>query len=226
MRQVESEEQDVDWDTAVAALHEYGVECVQRALVAASAGNISARLDEQSFVISRSGGRLDRLGPSDVVRCALDSDTWTGSVRPSIETPMHRAIYQAQPQAGAILHSSAFYTTLVACSDIELRIDLIPEGMAYLDNVGRVSYLHPGSAELAQATREQAAHNVIILENHGLLVWGQTLDEAMLLSEMMERLCQTLVVAKLGAGAFSLRWLGPEVQQDFDRVRYARRASK
>ena len=139
---------------------------------------------------------------------------------------MHRAVYQAQPEARAILHSSAFYTTLVACSDIELRVDLIPEAMAYLNNIGRVPYLHPGTAGLAQAAGEQASHNVIILDNHGLLVWGKTLDETVLVSELMERLCQTLVVARLGAGAFNLRWLGHEVQQDFDRLRYARRSAK
>jgi 3-dehydro-4-phosphotetronate decarboxylase len=215
----------VDLETAISQLREYGAECVRRGLVVASAGNISVLLDSDELVISRRACRLDRLAPNDLVRCALHDGGWEGDVRPSMETPMHRAIYLAQPEARAILHSSAFYTTLVACSDIELRVDLIPEGMAYLDNVGRVPYLHPGTAELAQAAGDQAVHNVIILDNHGLLVWGRTLDEVVMVSELMERLCQTLVFAKLGAGAFALRWLGPEVQQDFDRIRYGRRAA-
>ena len=215
----------MDWDRACAELREYGRLCVERRLVAGSAGNISLRLDEQEFVISRRGARLDRLEPGDLVRCALDGETWVGDVRPSTETPMHRAIYQVQPEAQAILHTSPFYTTLVACSDIELRVDLTPEGMAYLNNVGRVPYLHPGTVELAQAARREAVHNVIILDNHGLLVWSRTLDEALLVSEMMERHCQTLVFARLGEGAFHLHWLGEAVQRDFERLRYARRAA-
>ncbi len=216
----------MDWETACDALREYGQLCVERGLVVGSAGNISLRLDEREFVISRRGSRLDRLEPADLVRCALEREAWIGEVRPSTETPMHRAIYQAQPEAQAVLHTSPFYATLVACSDIELRVDLTPEGMAYLSNVGRVPYLHPGTRELADAARREAAHNVIILENHGLLVWGKTLDEALLVSEMMERHCQMLVVTRLGGDAWHLRWLGEAVQRDFGQLRYARRAAQ
>ena len=130
---------------------------------------------------------------------------------------MHRAVYQAQPMAQAILHSSAFYTTLVACSDIELRLDIFPEAMAYSANIGRVPYLHPGTKELAEAAGEAAEHNVIILANHGLLVWGKDVEEAVMLSEMMERLCQMMVFARLGEGAFRLQYLGPEVRREFER---------
>ena len=137
---------------------------------------------------------------------------------------MHRAIYVNQPQAQAILHSSPFYTTLVACSDIELRLDLVPESMAYLSNMGRVPYFHPGTPELAEAAGEQAAHNVIILENHGLIVWGRSIEETVQVSEMMERLCQTIVVAKMSGGAIRLRWLGADVVRDFEeRVMYRKR---
>ena len=51
--------------------------------------------------------------------------------------------------------------------------------MAYLSNMGSAPYYHPGTAELAQAAGEQAEHNVIILENHGLIVWGKTIEEAL-----------------------------------------------
>ena len=213
----------MDWQTACAELSDFGRVCVERELVVGRAGNISVRLNDEAFVISRRASRLDRLTPSDLVRCSLTSDEWQGGVRPSTETPMHRAIYQAQPAAQAILHSSAFYTTLVACSDIALCTDLFPESMAYLSNVGRVPYFHPGTEELAEAARAEAASNIIILDNHGLIVWGQTLEETVQVSEMMERLCRMLVVARLGAGAFSLKRLGQAAMRDFEaRVLYRR----
>ena len=214
----------MDLQAAYAKLGEFGRMCVERELVGGRMGNMSVRLNDEEFVISRRRSRLERLTPQDLVRCSLTGDEWQGDVRPSTETPMHRAIYQAQPEAQAILHSSAFYTTLVACSDIELRRDLFPEAMAFLSNVGRVSYLHPGTDELAQAAGAQAAHNVIILDNHGLIVWGNTLEETVHVSEMMERLCRMLVTAKLGEGAFALRPLGDEIRRDFEeRVLYGRR---
>lgn len=213
----------MDWQTACAELSDFGRVCVERELVVGRAGNISARMNDEEFVISRRASRLERLAPSDLVCCSLTSDEWQGDVRPSAETPMHRAIYRAQPKAQAILHTSAFYTTLVACSDVELRVDLFPESMAYLTNIGRVGYLHPGTEELARAAAAQSAHNVIVLDNHGLIVWGRALEETVLASEMMERLCRVLVVAKLGAGTFELRPLGDEVRRDFEeRVLYGR----
>ncbi len=214
----------MDYQTACGQLNDFGRVCVERGLVVGRAGNISARLNDQEIVISKRRSRLDRLAPEDLVRCSLATGEYEGEVQPSTETPMHRAIYVNQPQAQAILHSSAFYTTLVACSDVELRLDLFPESMAYLSNIGRVEYLHPGTPELAEAAGEQVAHNVIILDNHGLIVWGPSIEDTVQVSEMMERLCQTIVVAKMSGGAIGLRWLGADVQRDFEeRVMYRKR---
>ena len=214
----------MELQTAYDELNDFGRVCVERGLVVGRAGNISARLTDEEIIISKRRSRLDRLPPEDLVRCSLATGEWEGEVEPSTETPMHRAVYNSQPQAQAILHSSAFYTTLVACSDIELRLDLVPESMAYLSNIGRVPYYHPGTPELAAAAGEQAAHNVIILENHGLIVWGRSIEEAVALGEMMERHCQTLVVAKMSGGAIGLRWLGEDVMRDFEeKVMYRKR---
>jgi L-fuculose-phosphate aldolase len=210
--------------TAYEELCDFGRECVERGLVVGRAGNISARIDGDGILISKRRGRLDRLPPTDLVLCTLATGEYSGDVQPSSETPMHRAVYLNQPQAQAILHSSAFYTTLVACSDVDLRLDLVPESMAYLRNMGRVPYHHPGTSELAQAAGELAEHNVIILENHGLIVWGTTIEEAVTVTEMMERHCQMLIVAMTCGDRLNLRWLGDRVMQDFlSRVMYGRK---
>jgi ribulose-5-phosphate 4-epimerase/fuculose-1-phosphate aldolase len=214
----------LDLQIAYDELHDFGRVCVERGLVVGRAGNISARVNQDEVLISKRRSRLERLVPQDLVVCSLGTGEYQGEVEPSTETPMHRAVYLNQPQAQAILHSSAFYTTLVACADVDLRLDLVPESMAYLSNMGRVPYYHPGSPELAQAAGEQAGHNVIILDNHGLIVWGKSIDEAVMVTEMMERHCQTLVVAMMTGGALNLRWLGEEVMQDFrDRVIYRKK---
>ena len=214
----------MDLQTAYDELYDFGRVCVERGLVVGRAGNISARVNDGQVLISKRRSRLERLAPQDLVLCSLATGGYEGAVEPSTETPMHRAVYLNQPRAQAILHSSAFYTTLVACADVDLRLDIVPESMAYLSNIGRVPYHHPGTPELAQAAGEQAEHNVIILENHGLIAWGSSIEEAVLLSEMMERHCQTLVVAMMTGGALNLRWLGEDVMQDFrDRVIYRRK---
>ena len=104
-------------------LSDFGRVSVDRGLVVGRAGNISARLSDDEIIISKRRSCLDRLGSKDLVRCSLATGDWEGDVEPSTETPMHRSIYLAQPQAQAILHSSPFYATLVACADVELPLD-------------------------------------------------------------------------------------------------------
>ena len=194
----------MDLQTAYDELYDFGRVCVERGLVVGRAGNISARVNDGQVLISKRRSRLERLAPQDLVLCSLATGEYQGEVEPSTETPMHRAVYLNQPRAQAILHSSAFYTTLLACADVDLRLDLVPESMAYLSNLGSVPYYHPGTPELAQAAGDQAEHNVIILENHGLIVWGKSIDEAVQVTEMMERHCQTLVVAMMTGAACRL----------------------
>jgi len=82
-----------------------------------TAGNISARVDG-GFVITASGARLDELTPDAFQTCALEGDLPPGC---SVESGMHRGVYLARPDVNAVLHCSAFHTTLVACSSIELE---------------------------------------------------------------------------------------------------------
>ncbi len=194
----------------------YGRLAFERQLVWGRSGNISARVGKDAFLISASGSELGTLNDDDLVLCRLDSEAWEGSKRPSIETGLHRGIYRTQGGARAILHSHPFYSTLVACSNIALRADLIPEAMAYLGKVGRVPYYHAGSRKLAEVTATKARDSqALLLENHGVVCWGSSLDDVLLKTETLELLCRLVVVAS--ASGISLNYLGEETIEDFTR---------
>ena len=186
----------------------------QKGLVWGHSGNISARVEPDTFLISASGSALGVLRDEDVVSCRIKEDAWEGGTPPSIEVGLHRNIYQACEDAAVVIHSQPFFSSLVACSDTVVRPDLLPETMAYLGKVARVPYHHAGSHELVEATAARArTSQVLLLENHGVVCWGQSLDEALLKTETLEFLCRLLVISR--ASGVSLNYLGEGVMEDF-----------
>lgn len=187
---------------------------IERRLVWGRSGNISARIEPNAFLISAAGSDLGVLRDEDLVLCGIDKDIWEGAKPPSIERGLHQAIYRAHEDAAAIVHAQPFYCSLVACSDLAIRTDLLPEAMAYLGEVERVPYRHAGSHELAEAVAAKShTSQVLLLENHGVVCWGCSPDEALLKTEALEFLCRLLVVS-FGSG-ISLNYLGQDVMKDF-----------
>lgn len=178
-----------------------------------NAGNISARVGPDSYLITASGTRLGDLKDGDFVECFLEG-AFSGHRKPSKETPMHRAIYQQRPEIGAILHASPFYGTLVACAEIDVPADLFVEDMYYLERVENVDYFHPGSSELGEAVRAKAQQaNILFLDNHGVLVYDTSIQEALMGLQTLEFVCRMAITAR--SAGLELRSLPVSTVGDF-----------
>ncbi|GAB3070736.1 class II aldolase/adducin family protein [Salinicoccus sesuvii] len=154
-------------------------------LVWGTAGNISARLNDNQFYVSASGTYLSEITEEEFSLC--DENGLVEGKKPSKEHIMHQGIYENRPEINAILHSSPFYSTLVANSDIELPSNYFVEAMYYLERIVRVPYYHPGSKELAEAVKEKSKEgNILLLENHGIIVYDTNLKEARMALETLE----------------------------------------
>jgi L-fuculose-phosphate aldolase len=180
-----------------------------------NAGNLSVRTAPDRFLITASGTRLGQLSPDDFVACSLAGELEASPARrPSKEVPMHRAVYEARPEVNAVLHASPFYSTLVACADVQLPAGLFVEAMYYLERVERVPYHHPGSVSLGEAVREKAKlANALLLENHGVLVYDTSVPEALVGMHTVEMACRMFVTAR--SAQLPLRSLSPETIADF-----------
>ncbi len=181
-------------------LREAGRYMLDNELAWGNAGNISARVSEDQCLIAASGTEMGALQDDDLVLCAIapqDGQAETYRRKPSKELPMHRAVYQVRPDVGAVLHSSPFYGTLVACSQLELPGDWFVEDMYYLERVARVPYYHPGSQALGDAVREQATKaNILLLQNHGVLVYDSNVREALMALHTLELVCRMAVTMR------------------------------
>lgn len=180
-----------------------------------NAGNISARLSDDQCLISASGTFLGELESDDLVECTISVPRGMENQRkPSKELPMHTAVYQERPDVHAILHASPFYSTLIACSAVDIPSNSFVETMYYLEKVERVPYAHPGSLMLAEEVRKKAkSANILLLENHGVLVYDTNLKEARSALQTLEMACRMLIVSR-NAG-IEIQGLPPQTVNSF-----------
>ena len=178
-----------------------------------NAGNLSVRLDTTHYLVTASGTRLGDLEDGDFVECSLDG-LLSGSRKPSKEMPMHQAVYECRPEIGAVLHASPFYSTLYACTEKTVPADWFVEAMYYLERVERVGYFHPGSAALGEAVRAKARQaNILLLENHGVLVYDTSLQEALMGLQTLEMVCRMAITAR--CAGLNVRSLPASTVSDF-----------
>jgi len=203
----------MDLNEACQGLKSAGRRLLEHDLTWGNAGNLSVRLNHDRYLITASGTRLGELGDDDFVECSFNGPL-SGSGKPSKETPMHRAVYEQRPEIRAVLHASPFYSTLVACTDMPIPADLFVEDMYYIERVARVAYFHPGSPELGEAVREQAREaNILLLENHGVLVYDTSIREALMGLQTLEMVCRMAITAR--SAGLELRSLPAATVADF-----------
>lgn len=181
----------------VEELQKVGRYMMDNQLAWGNAGNISAKTEENEFIITASGTYMGELSREDFVEVAMDRSNHYSDRKPSKEVPMHTAVYNQRPDIQAVLHASPFYSTLIACSDINPPSDLFVESMYYLEKVERVPYAHPGSEELGEEVDKKAQQaNILFLENHGVLVFDTSIKEARMALQTLEFACRMLVEAR------------------------------
>ena len=163
----------------VAELIDVGRSAVDRGLVVASGGNLSARLPPgDRFLVTASGTWFDRLTPGDFTVMDLDGGVVDGNPRPSSEWRLHQRTYRARPDVNAIVHLHP--QTAVVLDALGYRVLLLTsDHVTYLRRVERVPFLALGSDELAEAAAAAAADcDVIILAHHGCSTLGDTIGMA------------------------------------------------
>jgi L-fuculose-phosphate aldolase len=193
---------------------------VARGLAWGTSGNFSARLGADAMLVSASGMALGAMGPDDYVAVRVADAHWEGPRKPSKEIPMHLGIYRARADAQVVLHSSPHYTTLLACSGEAIPSALFIETMYYLERVAWVDYAHPGSQELGDSVaRAAAGAEVIMMRNHGVILFDADCTEALLRLQTLEMACRMIVEAK-AAGIALKKIPAPVVREFLDSGRY------
>lgn len=165
-------------------------------LVAGTAGNISARTRDGPVIVTPRGVRKDGLEPDNLVRLDLHHPGGRALAQATTEWPLHRACLAADPQVHAVVHTHAPALTAIGLRRIDVA-DLLPESADAVGGIARVPWAPSGSDALgdraADAIRQGAA--VVILERHGAVSVGRTLEEAFDRTELAELSARAVLLA-------------------------------
>jgi L-fuculose-phosphate aldolase len=189
----------VEETVARQALVAAGARLRSAGLIAGTEGNLSLRLDGGSLLITPSGRRKDELGPGDLVVVGLENQAAGGSEgNPSSDVAIHRRIYSARDDVSAIAHAHPPASLAMTLAGERPDPAVLPETAMLLPRLPFVALATPGSAELAQAVATSLAAGAsgeelpvaVLLERHGAIAVGSSIDEAVDRLELVEVLCR------------------------------------
>src|SRR5882672_6510691 len=170
----------------------------QRGFIAGTEGNVSTLEGPDRLWITPSGHHKGLLQPADLLRIDLQGHVLFGNGRSSSETPMHLALYRCRPDIRAVVHAHPPLATALTVAGYRLEPPLLPEAVVALGEVPTIPYQMPTTWRFANdvgAAMCQA--EAALLENHGSVAVGVTLQAAFNKMEIVERAAQILYLAKL-----------------------------
>lgn len=162
-----------------------------------SGGNLSIRDDNGDVWITPAGIDKGTLRREDMIRVAPDGKAH-GLHRPSSELPFHQEIYRTRPDIRGIVH--AHPVALVAFSLVHEipNTRLFHQSLHVCGAAGFAPYELPGSDALGRnvAGIFRQLFDCVLLENHGAVTGGRSLQEAFHRFETLEFTAKTIIKAR------------------------------
>ena len=165
-------------------------------LVERTWGNVSARLDDEYFLITPSGRSYDNLSENELVKVRISDLKYEGDILPSSEKGVHAAIYAARKDVGFIVHTHQSAATVVSIAGNDLNT-------ADFSALGGVTpcaeYALPSTIELAESVRDAVVHssgcNAALMRHHGVVCFGKDSEECFEAALALEELCRDILSA-------------------------------
>ena len=170
----------------------------QQRLMISTQGAFSARLDDDSFLITPHRVDRGRLEIDDIV-LVRDGAPERGKV-PSGSSRNHRSIYRQHPAIQSIVNAYPVNATVFGLTDTPLDSRTIPESYLFLKDVNRVPYGTQFGDGAALAGLASPTNPILILDNDGVQVWGTSVLDAFDRLEVLETTAEAMINSRpLGA---------------------------
>ncbi len=172
-------------------LIDYALQLNSSGLSIGKSGNLSLRCG-QGLLITPTGMAYDELEPADIVLMDLHGKVAAEEQRqPSSEWHFHCGIYQARPEAQAIVHAHPTYCTALACSGKAIPAFHYMVAVAGGTDIPLAPYALFGTEALSShVVQTLQVRDACLLANHGMIALGQNLDTAFQLAIEVESLAQ------------------------------------
>jgi L-fuculose-phosphate aldolase len=168
----------------------------QRQYVDGNGGNISVRLSSDFVLCTPTLCSKGDLRIEDLSLVDMNNRQIFGARPHTSEILLHLEIYKAVPESMAVIHCHPPYTTAHAIAGVIPQGNLVPEQEVFVGPVALAPYETPGTLKFARTVLpfvEQ--HNTILLSNHGVVCWADTVTHAEWYVEVLETYCKTLMIA-------------------------------
>jgi len=176
----------------------YGRMLHQRGFVAAMDGNLSVRLAGNRILVTPTGVSKGAMRPADLVTVDLEGHRVTGRRNVTSEIGMHLLIYRLRPDIQAIVHAHPPTATGFAAAGLALTEPLVCEVVIGLGCIPLARYGTPGTSELAQSLEPYVPkYDAILMSNHGVVTYADTLEHAYMKMETVEHFAQIALVTHL-----------------------------
>lgn len=152
-------------------------------------GNVSIRCGEH-FLLTPSRVPYDVMTPRDMVLIDMEGNKVAGRHNPSSEKEVHRMLYLARPDIGAVVHCHSVCATAVSAAGVDIPpfveeiSQLVGEEIRTTGRYVRAGEHHELGME---AARYIGNSNAVLLKNHGPVCCGKDIDEALLCCQVVEK---------------------------------------
>lgn len=180
----------------------------ERGWVANHEGNLSVRLGRGQYLCTPTSFSKREVTDRDLIIVDDEGNRLRGFRRPFSEFALHRSVFEARPDVKAVIHAHPRSATALSIVGEGLARPMIAESVVSLGPVvPLVRFAMPKTAAFtANLEPYLSRFDVVILENHGVLSYGDDLEQAYLRLEYCEHLADILRRARqLGAPRF-LSW--------------------
>ncbi|MBY8870673.1 L-ribulose-5-phosphate 4-epimerase [Micromonospora sp. PLK6-60] len=182
---------------SVARLH---AELTRYALVAWTAGNVSARVPGQDLmVIKPSGVDYDDLTAEAMVVCDLNGNVVDGGGSPSSDTAAHAYVYRAMPEVGGVVHTHSSYATAWAARGEAIPCWLTAQADEFGGEIPVGPFALIGGDDIGKgivSTLSGHRSPAVLMRNHGVFTIGKDARAAVKAAVMCEDVARTAHLAR------------------------------
>ncbi len=173
-----------------------------RQYVDGNGGNITHRITPDRVICTPTLLSKADLTLDDFCLVDLEGNQVAGKAKRTSEVYLHLEVYKTVPEARAAVHAHPPHATAYAISGRVPPRCVIPEQDVFVGSVAISPYETPGTREFANTIVPYVKnHNTILLANHGLICWADTVTHAEWYVEVVDTYCRTLMLAaQLGNG--------------------------
>jgi L-fuculose-phosphate aldolase len=165
-------------------------------------GNITIRVGDNLALCTPTLICKGMMKPADMCLVDLDGKQLAGTRVRTSEALTHFGIMKRQPACKSCVHAHPPHATAFAIANVDIPSCLIPEAEVFLGKIGVAKYQTPGTPANADEVGEVGKiHQAVLMQNHGVIVWGKDVEDAYWKMENIDSYCRTVwIAAGLGGG--------------------------